>query len=200
LIMADRLLTIRRVATLELVGDAAVRRALAVVAFTLMTAFGAYAQVRLPGIPVPITLQTLFVLLSGAMLGPQLGALSQLLYLTAGAAGLPVFAGGIGVWHLLGPTGGYLVAFPLAAYVTGILVARVPAERGSMHTLRVVAAVFLGSIVVFVGGAAQLAILTGDAATAIRIGVVPFLAGDAVKVLLAALIAQRLRPRLRRLL
>ncbi|MFN2327253.1 MAG: biotin transporter BioY, partial [Gemmatimonadales bacterium] len=79
-----------------------------VAAFALATAFGAHVAVPLT--PVPVTLQTLFVVLAGAMLGPRLGAASQIAYLGMGIAGLPVFVGGFGLAYLAGPTGGYLLA------------------------------------------------------------------------------------------
>lgn len=90
-------------------------------AFSFLTAIG--AQIEIPHYPVPYTLQTLFVLLSGAILGMRNGALSQLLYISLGTLGLPVFSGfGSGLARLLGPTGGYLLAFPVAAFVVGYLV------------------------------------------------------------------------------
>jgi biotin transport system substrate-specific component len=194
--MSNRLLQLRRVATLEVVGSPNARRVLAVSAFAIATALAAYAEVRLPGIPVPVTLQTLFVSLAGLLLGPQLGAAAMAAYVMAGAAGMPVFAGGaLGLPYLFGPTGGYLLAFPLAAYVTGTLAARVPFDGGVISTLRLLAAVFLGTVVVFAGGAAQLAALTGDPARAVQLGVLPFLAGDVVKVCVAVLVAGRIRRR-----
>jgi biotin transport system substrate-specific component len=89
--------------------------------FGAATAMGAYIMIPLP--PVPITLQTLFVVLAGALLGGRLGALSQVVYLLLGIIGLPVFHGGKGgLGILLGPTGGYLVGFIAAAYVVGKLI------------------------------------------------------------------------------
>jgi biotin transport system substrate-specific component len=89
--------------------------------FTSLTIVGAWFEV--PTQPVPFTLQTFFVLLSGAMLGSRNGSLSQLMYLTIGAIGLPVFAGfSFGFAKLIGPTGGYLLSFPVAAFVVGYLV------------------------------------------------------------------------------
>ena len=92
--------------------------------FTFLTAIT--AQITIPVKPVPFTLQTMAVLLSGAILGAKRGALSQLFYLTLGIIGFPVFAqtpdGAIGFARLLGPTGGYLLAFPLAAFITGRLI------------------------------------------------------------------------------
>ncbi|MFQ5505125.1 MAG: biotin transporter BioY [Planctomycetota bacterium] len=87
--------------------------------FACLTAVG--AKIAVPA-PVPLTMQDTFVLLSGVFLGARKGALSQLLYLGAGAAGLPVFALGGGFLYFLGPTGGFLLAFPLAAFVAGLLV------------------------------------------------------------------------------
>ena len=102
-------------------GSAAfVRDALLVTAFSLVTALSAQIAVPLPGSPVPLTGQTFGVLLSGALLGPRLGAMAMLLYLAEGGFGLPFFAGGAsGPAHLLGPTGGYLLSYPLAAWITG---------------------------------------------------------------------------------
>lgn len=197
--MTNLRLTAQRAAAVEVVGNIWVRRVLAVIAFAVMTALAAFAEIRLPGIPVPITLQTLFVSLAGVLLGPTLGASAMMAYVMAGAAGLPVFAGGaFGLPYLFGPTGGYLLAFAPAAYVTGVLADRVDG-RGVVAGLRLGVAIFLGTLVVFAGGAAQLALLTGDATMAIRLGVLPFIAGDVVKVLVALLVALRLRRRMRRL-
>lgn len=188
-----------RAATAEVLGSVWLRRIVAVFAFATLTALAAFAEVRIPGTHVPITLQTLFVSLAGVLLGPRLGAAAMMTYVMAGAAGMPVFSGGaFGLAHLFGPTGGYLLAFPPAAFVTGALADRINA-RGWLGTLRLTMAILLGTAVVFAGGAAQLAALTGDAALAIRLGVLPFVAGDIVKVVLAVLIARRIRGRVRRL-
>src|SRR5256714_13643622 len=99
-----------------------IRRVAAVVVGALVVAAAAQAAVPLPGTPVPMTLQPLAVLLVGGLLGGPLGALSMILYLAMGAAGLPVFTPTvplIGVARLFGPTGGYLLAYPIAAYATG---------------------------------------------------------------------------------
>jgi biotin transport system substrate-specific component len=102
-------------------------------------------------------------------------------YLALGVAGLPVFAGGSGgVVHLLGPTGGYLLAFPLAACLVGALVGQ------RFGVLRVLGACALGIVVIHVGGVAQLALLTGHPGRAFQIGFVPFLTGDLLKVGIAA--------------
>lgn len=170
------------------------RRITAVVAFAVLTGIGAVIELRLPGNPVPITLQTMIVSLAGVLLGPWLGAASQALYLLVGALGAPVFAGGgFGIPHLLGPTGGYLLAFPLAAAVTGWL-AGTP-RKGLLPGLRLAAAIALGTVVIFGGGAAQLSWFTGDPVGALRLGVLPFLPGDVLKVLGALLIALRYRAK-----
>jgi biotin transport system substrate-specific component len=192
--MNQLLLQVRRLATLEAVTSRTARRAVAVVFFALLTALSAYGEVRLPLTPVPITFQTLIVSLSGVLLGAHLGAASQALYLLAGAMGAPVFSGGAaGFVHLMGPTGGYLLAFPLAAAVTGWLAARVPEDRTFLDAVKLAEAIFLGTLVIFAGGAAQLALLTGDLDRAIRLGVLPFLVGDVIKVAVALLIARRIR-------
>ncbi len=177
----------------------AARRIAAVALFALATAIGARISVPLPLTPVPMTLQTLFVLLSGAMLGPALGATAQLTYLAAGIVGLPVFTAGAGLAYLLGPTGGYLIAFPVAAFLAGVVVDRVPRE-GPVGAALTFVALFAASIVVLLGGAGWLGITTGDYAAAFAIGFLPFLVGDLLKVALTALLAWRGRDRAARLL
>ena len=199
--MNDTILRIRDVATTELVPSRSARRVLAVLTFAIATALGAHVGIVLPITPVPITLQLVFVVLAGALLGPRLGAASQLVYLAAGIAGAPVFSnGGFGLAHLLGPTGGYLLAFPVAAWTagaltgarTGSVAARV---RGLAAGARLYAGLLVASFVVLAGGWAQLAAQTGDPGTAFALGVAPFLVGDLIKVTLAFLIAWRGRDR-----
>jgi biotin transport system substrate-specific component len=159
-----------------------------VVAFALATAFGAKVAVPLPGTPVPFTLQGMFVLLSGALLGARLGALSQALYLAVGALGVPVFFAGGGLAYLVGPTGGYLWAFPLAAYATGAVFA------GGTGLGRATWAVLLGIALIHAGGLAWLAILSG-ASAAFRWGLRPFVGVDLLKAAFVVLLASRLRGR-----
>lgn len=196
--MNDTLLRIRDAATqaaaIELVRDRTTRRVLAVAAFALATAIAAHVRVPLPFTMIPLTLQTLFVVLAGAMLGPRLGAASQLTYLGMGIAGLPVFAGGFGLAYLLGPTGGYLLAFPVAAFVAGVIT-RPGSARGPVAAVRLVLGLAAAALLILVSGAAWLTFLTGDLAGAIALGVAPFLIGEAIKVSLAALIAWRGRGR-----
>jgi biotin transport system substrate-specific component len=159
------------------------RSALLVLGFSLLTALAAQLVVPLPFTPVPLTGQTFAVLLTGALLGPRLGALAMLAYLAEGAAGLPFFRGGAGgVGHFAGATAGYLLAFPAAAYVTGYL-----AERGwDRRFLTAAAAMALGSFVILACGWAWLALMFKGGAEAFRLGVAPFLPGDVVKIALAA--------------
>ncbi len=163
---------------------------LSVAGFTLALAAAAQVAIPIPGTPVPVTLQPMVVVLAGLMLGPSLGAASMALYLALGAVGLPVFApvGAPGIARLLGPTGGYLIAFPFAAFAAGHVARRFPKLLGRW------AAAMLGMVVIFVGGISQLAILTGSLSQAIAFGVTPFAAFDILKALVAAAIA---RPRTR---
>lgn len=197
--MSQVMTQVRRIATAEVLTTVPARRVVAVATFTLLTALSAHVSVWLPGMPVPVSMQTLAVLLSGLLLGPRLGAAAQTAYIMAGAAGMPVFAGGLGVAYLFGPTGGYLLAFPVAAAVAGAVAAT--ARGGTVRsTLTLAAAALLATAVVFAGGWAQLAALTGDAAVAFRLGVLPFLAGDTAKIVVAVVLAGRLRRRVHGLL
>src|SRR5712691_13318765 len=124
-----------------------VRQVGLVIGFSLLTA--AAAQVVIPIGPIPITGQTFAVLLTGALLGSRLGALAIIAYLVEGASGLPFFAGGhFGLAHLVGPTGGYLISFPAAAYITGAF-----AEHGwDRRFLSAAAAMAIGSVVILFCG------------------------------------------------
>lgn len=159
--------------------------------FVLALAAASQVAIPLPGTPVPLTLQPMVVVLAGMMLGPTLGLASMALYLAIGATGLPVFApvGPPGIARFLGPTGGYLIAYPAAAFTAGFLAQRYPSLLG-----RWLAAV-AGIAVIFVGGLSQLTILTGSVGRAVALGLTPFAVFDLVKAFVAALIA---RPRVRR--
>jgi biotin transporter BioY len=152
------------------------------VAFSLLTALA--AQIVIPIGPVPITAQTFAVLLTGALLGSRLGAMAMIIYLVEGASGLPFFYGGHGGFsHLLGPTGGYLVAFPAAAFVTGAF-----AENGwDKRFPTAVVAMAVGSLVILLAGWAWFAVITNSSLlVAFQISVAKFIPGDIVKILLAA--------------
>jgi biotin transport system substrate-specific component len=166
-------------------------RALAVILAAGALALSAQFAVPIPGTPVPLTLQPMVVVLAGLLLGPADAAAAAVLYLAAGAAGLPVFApiGAPGLARLLGPTGGYLLAYPVAAAVAGRLGAGQPA-----FAARALAAM-AGILVIYLGGLAQLAVISGSLASAAVLGVLPFVAADAVKSLAAAAVSG---PRRRR--
>jgi biotin transport system substrate-specific component len=160
--------------------------------FGALTAVGAYIIIPLP--PVPITLQTLFMGLAGALLGGRLAALSQIVYLLLGIIGLPVFAGGkAGFGILFGPTGGYLIGFVAAAFVIGKLASLRERSGFAWLCLSLVA----GTAVLYALGVLQLSLVARLAPVkALAVGVLPFLPGDAVKIALTAIIALKLRERL----
>lgn len=169
-----------------------VHRAVAVALGALVVALAAQAAVPVPLSPVPMTLQPLAVLAVGGVLGARAGAAALVLYLSMGLLGLPVFAGGAaGLARVLGPTGGYLLAFPAAAALTGALAG--PAPR----VLRALVACAAGMALIHLGGASQLALLGGDPALALRLGLVPFLTGDMLKIGLAAAVIIAAGGRLR---
>jgi len=165
------------------------RDATLVVGASLLTALAAQVAVPLPGSPVPLTGQTFAVLLTGAALGARRGFLAQALYLLEGAAGLPVFAGGLGgAWLFAGPTGGYLAAFPLAAAVTGTLAAPARHARASGRNFAAaLAAMLLGTAVILLLGTAWLARFV-PLPQALAAGTWPFVPGDLLKAVAAALV------------
>ena len=180
---------LRAWAVRDVVSDPRARRTVAVVAFALATAFGAQVGVRFPWTAVPMTLQPLFVILAGAAIGPRLGALAIASYVMIGAMGAPVFSNGAaGLPWLLGPTGGYLLAMPAAAFVTGMVAGRSGAAGRTLLGLA------LGIATIYAGGVSWLVILSGGSlGTAVSLGVVPFIAGDVTKILLVFFAAKSLR-------
>jgi biotin transport system substrate-specific component len=163
-------------------------RALAVVFVTVLTIVAAQVSVPLPFTPVPFTLQPMVVLLGGAALGSRLGMSSQILYIAIGLAGLPVFAASPvlpqGFGRLLGPTGGYLMSYPIAAFAAGYL-----AERGfDRRYLTSVMAMAAGLAIIFTCGVTWMAIGAPSLglSTAVRTGLIPFIPADIIKICLAA--------------
>ena len=160
---------------------------LSVVFVTVLTAAAAQLSFPLPFTPVPFTIQPMIVLVGAAVLGSRLGALSQIFYLMLGVAGLPVFAFSPelpqGFLRLLGPTGGYLMAYPIAAFVTGLL-----AERGlDRRYLTSILAMSAGLSIIFAGGVLWIARLAG-LETALATGLYPFVIVDVIKVVAAGLV------------
>ncbi|QOJ79050.1 biotin transporter BioY [Infirmifilum lucidum] len=161
--------------------------------FAALTAVGAYVAIPLPFSPVPVTLQTLFVYLSGLVVGSRRGVLSQLVYLLLGTSGLPVFAGGRGgVGVIFGPTGGYLLGFVAGAYIAGLV-----AERRPPSFKNFLVASLLATAAIYALGVLQLMRVTGiGLEKALLLGAVPFLPGDSAKVLVAVWVALRVRKAL----
>ena len=172
---------------------ALVRRLAAVGGFVGLIAVGAHMKFFLPGNPIPLTLQTFFVLLAGAVLGPVDAAAAVALYLGAGAAGVPLFAGAsgaLGFAYLGGVTGGYLAGFLPSAILVGTACRRT-------RDLRKLAFVFpLAAMLILVTGGLHLWLVMGrDASAAVRLGVLPFIPGDLFKAFLAlVLYGLLLRP------
>ena len=162
-----------------------------------LTAGTSGLSIPLPFTPVPITLQVFFVFLAGSLAGPFYGALSMLLYLALGAVGLPVFSKfSAGLGHLIGPTGGYLLAFPIAASVNGLI-----ASRRSSTLLgeygRVLCGMVAALAVVYVIGVGWLSTyLHRPFMDTFLVGCLPFIPVDVVKLVVAAPIAVRLRREL----
>jgi len=153
-----------------------------VVGFSLLTALA--AQVVIPIGPIPITGQTFAVLLTGALLGSRLGAITMIVYLLEGAIGLPFFSGGTaGLLHLMGPTGGYLIAFPAAAFVTGAFAE----HEWDRRFFSAAAAMAIGSIIIMLAGWMWFSLMmkTSPVLTVFDT-VLKFIPGDIIKICLAA--------------
>lgn len=158
-----------------------VHNVMLVLAFTALIALSAQIVIPLPFTPVPITMQTLTVLLTGMLLGSRLGMVTLVVYLVEGVIGLPVFTQwGSGIAHLVGPTGGYLIGFVFAAGLVGFL-----AERGwDRRRWTTLLAMILGNLVIYAFGVGWLSTFVG-LGPAIAKGMLPFLIGDALKIALA---------------
>ena len=181
----------------EILVNKAFCQLLAVLAFVVLITLGAFVRVPLPFTPVPITLQTMFVLLSGALLGSNLGLITQVLYVVLGISGLSVFTGASNSGlYLAGPTGGYIFGFVIAALLVGRLL------QGKRHTFfSVCVALCAGDAVILGCGVIWLKALFGlTFAKALLIGAFPFLIGDALKITIAAALTLRIKPRLREIL
>jgi biotin transport system substrate-specific component len=160
--------------------------------FGALTALGAYIMIPLP--PVPITMQTLFVILSGALLGGYLGAMSQVVYILLGVIGLPVFTGGkAGIGVLFGPTGGYLIGFVVGAFIIGKLTS-LKREPGLFWLMGSMTA---GIAIVYALGIMQLMFVAKlSLIKAVSVGLLPPLPGDMIKIVVAALICRKIRGRI----
>ena len=159
------------------------RQAAIVIGASLFVALCARITIPLPFTPVPLTMQNFGVLLVGLALGSRRGFAALMLYLLEGVSGLPVFnsAGMGGVAQLFGITGGYLLAYPFVAFITGWI-----AERGSKSFFRFFVASVAGEIVLFAGGLSWLAIYTHSFALAVRFGLYWFVFAEVIKIMLAS--------------
>ncbi|MDK2870188.1 MAG: biotin transport system substrate-specific component [Pyrococcus sp.] len=155
--------------------------------FAALTAVG--AQISVPLGPVPFTFQVLMVFLSGLVLGAKLGTLSQVIYLLLGALGLPVFARfSGGIIHIYGPTGGYLLAFPIAAFISGYFSEKTKSSWGKLGGC------LLGLGIIYILGWVRLGIwLDMDFKKAFYLGVAPFIVFDIIKALIALVISERIK-------
>jgi biotin transport system substrate-specific component len=164
------------------------RQVALVVGASLFVALCAHVAIPLPGTPVPLTVQNFAVLLVGLLLGSRRGFAALALYLAEGAMGMPVFSplGPGGVAQLLGPTGGFLLAYPLVAWLAGFVM-----ERGRKNFARAAVGGFLADVLLFIGGLSWLAVLTHSVAQAFRWGLYWFLFAEVIKVMMAAGIAAR---------
>jgi len=169
------------------------RQVALVVGGSLVVALCARITIPLPGTPVPLTVQNFGVLLVGLLLGSRRGFAAMALYLAEGAMGMPVFSptGPGGIAQLLGPTGGFLLAYPLVAWLSGFIM-----ERGRKSFARAALGGLLGEVVLFAGGLSWLAVLTHSVAQAFRWGLYWFVFAEVIKVMMAAGIAARWQRRL----
>lgn len=167
-----------------------------VVFFILATALGAYIRIPVHGSPVPITLQTFFVLLAGAVLGKKLGFYSQAGYLLAGISGLPMFQGtSLGISYLLGPTGGYLIGFMACAFITGLII-----DSAKSNIVYIIAVFALGSLIIYASGILGLVyIYKMNLTNAIAAGALPFIPGDIAKIVIASAIYSKISRRSRQI-
>ena len=161
--------------------------------FAALTAALSYVSIPVPLSPVPITGQTFGVMLSGALLGSKLGSLSQIVYLLLGVIGLPVFAfGASGIATLLGPSGGFLFGFPIAAYITGLMLEK--KKNASVFYMAV--AIAVGGIpVVYLPGIAQLSRFVEGGIIGAFMMMVLYIPGDIIKVLVGTIILKAFKTR-----
>ncbi|MCK4236640.1 MAG: biotin transporter BioY [Candidatus Krumholzibacteria bacterium] len=159
------------------------RRVARILAFVIFTGTGAQLAVRLPFTPVPVTMQTLFVVLAGVTLGSRDGFFAMVSYLALGVSGIPVFAGfSFGPALIFGPTGGYLIAFPAAALLSGWIY-----ERSNGNRPAVVGAALCGSALILLSGTLHLSLISGlSLGQTVPIAITPFVAGEVLKAFLAA--------------
>jgi Uncharacterized conserved protein len=176
----------------NIVSNKTIDAVIGVTFFIIATALGAYIRIPVPGTPVPITLQTFFVVLSGAVLGSRLGLFSQAGYILLGAVGLPVFQGyASGYAHIFGATGGYLAGFMAASFIAGKILG-----KESQDLLKITASFAVGNIVIYTLGILWLMFIYHISfINAILIGVLPFFTVELAKIFLAAVVYSKISHR-----
>jgi biotin transport system substrate-specific component len=184
-------MTIQEVLSIKLIKDKAVCRVLGVFIFIIFTSLGAFVRIPLPFSPVPITLQTFFVLLSGLILGGNLGATSQIFYVILGVLGFPIFTNATcGFYYLFGPTGGYLFGFILVSFLIGNVIRKTNSNFGLFSI------VILGSMIILFFGSIWLMLLFKIGFDkAILLGALPFIPGDIIKSIFACLVYKKIHSR-----
>lgn len=158
--------------------------------FAALTAVGAFIKIPIPISPVPITLQVFFVLLAGLVLGARWGGTSMVVYVMLGVIGLPVFSGGSsGLGILLGPTGGYIIGFVAGAFVTGLIY-----NKANDSKTATIGAMIGGLAMIYLLGVMQLSFVANmTLQQAVAVGMLPFLIGDAIKIVAALIVADRIK-------
>lgn len=180
----------------EIIVNKTLCKIFALLTFVVLTAFGAFVRIPLGFTPIPITLQTLFVLLSGALLGSNLGAFSQLSYIFLGVLGLPIFTGaGFGLAYLSGPTGGYLFGFVLASFWLGKFIKYSKNLWGTFIIL------CIADLIILFCGIIWLKLIFGHPLTKLLlIGFIPFIPGDVIKALFATILYLKSKSRVKEIL
>ena len=178
----------------EIIINKTLCRFIGVLVFVILTSLGAFVRIPLPFTPVPLTLQTFFILLCGAFLGSRLGVTAQLSYVFLGILGLPVFTGASsGLGYLYGPTGGYIFGFILAVLFIGRFIKYTQSKLISVFVV-----LFLGDLILLLCGAVWLKLLLGiTLGKSLLIGFLPFIPGDLLKALVASGIYLKLKKRIR---
>jgi len=175
----------------EIVINKALTRAMGVFTFILLLSLGAYIRLPLPFTPVPITLQTFFVLLCGALMGRKYAPIATFSYLVLGVLGLPIFQGyGRGMLHIFGPTGGYLIGFVAASFVIGYLI---DLKRDEQNLWWIIFSMAAGKAIIYSFGIIWLSLSMHIGLTkAVYLGFVPFIPGAIFKLLSASLIYSKI--------
>lgn len=162
--------------------------------FAALTAVCGFISIPVPGTPIPIVLQNMLVVLTGLMLGPVWGVAATVLFLAAGALGLPVFSGGTGgVARLIGPTGGFLYGYALATLAAGLIAQR-PKYGVRTPVLRLVLATVLGFVVMYIPGVLHfMRVMDKTFSQTMTLCVIPYIPGDIIKMVVAVLLSSKLR-------